>query len=149
MASNINQQYISTLKTIKNILSELFSLCKKKQESILEQDWRLLLEISERQQSINNDFDIILNKLLNFTHFNNEKEANEVLKIKNSIKEKINEYKELETLNKKLLKDAFYAAKQKAEKFFDSAYLDDTYTKDFKKDVTIWGNNPIMLDKTI
>ncbi len=144
--------YKSILKTLLNLLRELLILCSRKQKCILNQNWDDLTEIAEKQAEINKNFDVELTKILKYNLNNisdreNLKQDNEIKTMRKELKLKISQYKETELLNKKLLKDAFFIAKQKVDKIFNNNTNGETYTKNSPRD--IWGDKPVMLDKLI
>jgi predicted chitinase len=59
------------------------------------------------------------------------------------------EYKEIEALNFKMLKDNLFVTKQKLEKIFNQKPIKDTYTKELKKEEDIWNNTPVVFDRLI
>jgi hypothetical protein len=155
MVPQSNQMHIiykSILKTLSNLTQELIILCNEKQKCILSQDWDNLKSIAEKQLEINKSFDHEISKIIKYD-FNNEsnkeqfKQDKEIRLFKNNLKNKINQYKETENLNKRLLKDAFFVAKQKVDKILNNNPTNEIYTKNKPKD--IWGDKPIMLDKLI
>ncbi len=148
--SNLIIVYNSILKTLSTIIDELLKMSFQKKDFITNQDWDGLSKLVYDQEELNEQLNIIINQLndekfISFKNNDNEKIKSE----KKEIKQKLIKFKEMENLNKKLLKDAFYIAKKKAEIYFNAPINDETYKKELKKELNIWGNSSVLLDRTI
>lgn len=138
--------YKSNLETVLNILKELIFISLNIQKGIVTQNWLKVYELSEDQKQLNISFEESILKIDDKSIKNNEKE---IINLKNILKTRIKEYKRIEFINSRLLKDALYAAKQKVKYFFNNKEI-KTYKKDMKKDNNIWNtNNPVILDKFV
>lgn len=138
--------YKSILNTLLNLLKELKIISLKMQKHIVKQEWIKVYELSEEQDNLNKNFDKSIVNLNKNQNFENDME---IKSLKNDLKKQIKDYKEIEFINSKLLKDALFTAKQKVKYYFKNNNELDTYKKDMKKNSNIWNNNPVMLDKLI
>ncbi|MBN2546689.1 MAG: hypothetical protein JXB50_12885 [Spirochaetes bacterium] len=135
--------YLSSLDTINNILKEFIHNAAKMKESIIAQNWDNINETAAEQENLNTYFDDAMQKL-NFLKSFDNKNDEEISNLKKNIKAQINEYKEKEILNTKLLNDAMYSAKKKVEYFFKKTVKTDTYNKESKKNNKLWDDDPII-----
>jgi hypothetical protein len=141
-----NVIYKSNLETILNILKELIVISVNMQKYIVTQDWLKVYELSEDQEKLNKSFDDSIQKL---NKRETKEDKKEIIDLKSTLKTRIKEYKRIEFINSRLLKDALFAAKQKVKYFFNND-KSQTYKKDMKKDNNIWDvNNPVILDKLV
>jgi hypothetical protein len=143
--------YKSALKTLVNIFDKLLVIASEKQGLILSLSWDELYAKSSEQQELNRFFDVTMksygNKFL--SEDNLAIQDKEIASLKNELKLKIMEYKDIENLNFRLLKDAFFVAKNKVEKIFNKKVTNDTYTKDLKKTQELWDSTPIVFNRMI
>lgn len=145
--------HIILLKTFSNILNHLKSTSIDKQKSILDQDWDTLASIVQKQEQLkkyieenqraldelsSNDSSLV--KLLQ-----GEPECKTLTKV---LQATLEEYREIEKINVKLLNDALYCAKQKVTRLF-KLKPKSTYSKSLNKDVALWSENPVLLDRRI
>ena len=138
--------YKSNLETVLNILKELIVISLNMQKYIVTQDWLKVYELSEDQEKLNKSFD---ESIMNLNKRNIKEDKKEIIDMKNVLKTRVREYKRIEFINSKLLKDALYAAKQKVKYFFNNSNS-ETYKKDMKKDDNIWNTyNPVILNKLV
>ena len=138
--------YKSNLETVLNILKELIVISLNMQNYIVTQDWLKVYELSEDQEQLNKSFEESIMKL---KKKNIKEDKKEIIDLKNVLKTRVREYKRIEFINSKLLKDALFAAKQKVKYFFNNPKA-ETYKKDMKKDNNIWNtDNPVILDKFV
>jgi len=136
----------SNIDTLINIFSQLSKNAEHMQKSIINQQWENLYSLAKEQEDANK----YLNTFIKDMNDNTIKELlnmdNESNKFRKKLKKIIEKYRETETLNSKLLKDSFFAAKQKVENYFNQKDS-DTYTS--KKEQELWPDNPILLDQLI
>ncbi len=140
--------YLSILNTINNIIKEFINNASKMQNSIITQNWDEINEISIEQENLNSYFDDAMQKMNNLKSYENQNDE-EIIKLKKNIKSQINEYKEQEILNTKLLNDAMFCAKKKVEFFFKKTIKTDTYNKESKKNSKLWDDNPIIYNRVV
>ncbi len=138
--------YKSILNTLLYLLKDLKIISLKMQKYIVKQEWIKVYELSEEQDDLNKSFD---KSIMSFNKNYSIDNDIEIKSLKNDLKNQIKDYKEIEFINSKLLKDALFAAKQKVKYYFKNNNEIDTYKKDMKKESNIWNNNPVMLDKFI
>jgi len=150
MVSEISFQKKSALKTLINIFDKLLFVSTEKQKAIIEQKWDDLNLLSNENQKLNNIFDETMMVYQNkFDLSNNFDDDLEIQLQKKVLKEAVLKYKEVESFNFKLLKDAFFLAKLKVEKIFNKKVGNDTYNRDLKVSQELWDNSPCVLDKII
>ena len=82
------------------------------QNYIVTQDWLKVYELSEDQEQLNKSFEESIMKL---KKKNIKEDKKEIIDLKNVLKTRVREYKRIEFINSKLLKDALFAAKQKVK----------------------------------
>jgi hypothetical protein len=142
-------QIKTALMTLNNLFDKFILISEEKQKVILEQNWDELLLVSIEQDNLNKFFDDTMKSYGNkFDLKNLHSNDQEIKKLKTELNEKIIKYKEVENLNFKLLRDAYFLAKIKVEKFFNKK-VNDTYTRDLKKTQELWENTPYVLDSII
>jgi len=146
--NNNKTLYLSNLNTINNILKEFIDNASKMQDSIISQNWDKINQISIEQENLNSYFDDAMQKI-NYLKSNENQNDIEINKLKKNIKSQINEYKEKEILNTKLLNDAMYTAKKKVEYFFKKPVKTDTYNKESKKNNKLWDDDPIIYNRVV
>ncbi len=138
--------YKSNLETVLNILKDLIIISLNMQKYIVTQDWLKVYELTEDQEKLNKSFDASIMKL---NERNIKEEKKEITDLKNVLKTRIREYKRIEFINSRLLKDVLYVAKQKVKHYFNNDPQAETYKKDMKLDNNIWTDNPVLLDKIV
>ena len=138
--------YKSNLETVLNILKDLIVISLNMQKYIVTHDWLKVYELTEDQEKLNKSFDASIMKL---KESNIKEDKKEITDLKNVLKTRIREYKRIEFINSRLLKDVLYVAKQKAKYYFNNNPQAETYKKDMKLDNNIWTNNPVLLDKIV
>ncbi len=152
--NNSTKKYsLSTLKTLTNIFDELLIIADEKKENIILQNWDKIYELANKQEDINQHFDLsMLHENQNYTNLDKKdipKKNLEILDLQIKLRDKIREYNEKEELNTKLLNDVLFIAKQKVEKFFNSYIKKATYSRKTINESNLWNDNPIMLDKFV
>jgi hypothetical protein len=148
--STKNLKIKSVLKTLLNIFNELKIISIEKKKNIMEQNWELLYMNSGEHQKINQHFDELMKSISQNSDFKAEISVDpELRELKKQIRQKLMEYKEIESLNFKMLKDNLFVTKQKLEKIFNQKPIKDTYTKELKKEEEIWNNSPVIFNRLI
>ena len=138
MNENIRNQ--SNITTLINIINKYLDLAYIKQKIILDQDFTKLNKISIEQKEISIIFDNAIKEVSNNKINNPDKEK---------IKKLLNEYRDIEKINTKMLNDSLFAAKHKAEKLFNLTNFNDTYKMNEKKVSKLWNDAPFVLNEFI
>jgi hypothetical protein len=137
-------KYISSLKTLFNIFGKLTSIAEQKKKFILTQKWKELHAAAMVQEKLNELLDSSLREVQSFKNLEN---TGEIKTLKISICSIVNEYRYMENLNARLLKDALFVSKQKAQKFFNLDCQNETYSRNIKNISDLWGNKPLLHDR--
>ncbi len=144
---------IILLNSILNVLKRSYEIVTHKQSLILEARWDELYEISKTQQEVGVAFNGILQELNAFEQANvayKERVDANVSSLKHMIKSLIMNYKEIESINIKLLNDNMYVARQKVEKVFNLKPEKPSYDRELKdQNKKIWSYGPVVLDRFV
>lgn len=141
------------LKTFLNILNHLKTTSIEKQKSILDQDWDKLSEIAQKQEQLKQYIEENQRALDDLSSKDSQlfkaiKSEPENKALSTALQNTLNEYREIEKTNVKLLNDALYCARQKVTRLF-KLKPKCTYSKSLNQDVALWSENPVLLDKRI
>jgi hypothetical protein len=145
MAKNNSNFYVkSTLSSIYNLIDEFTNNALKMQKSILSLEWQNVYNLSIEQNELNSILDSILTKINN----NHESTENEIINLKTDLKSKMNEFKEIQKINSKLLKDNLTSAKMKVKTIFKNKNnLNNNYSEKLKSDSNLWNENAMILNR--
>ena len=141
-----DQNYKSIIESLNQILYQLKQSSLEKQNVILKQDWTRLRALSEEQDELLSFLDVKQKKL---SLYDDQRNNGSLKDIHLTIKKSIDDYREIEADNIRMLNDTLFVAKQKVEKIFRKQSGQKTYSKDLKKESNLWNNNPAVLDKFI
>jgi hypothetical protein len=144
--------YRSILSTILNTLDKMEELSRDKQKLILSKKWESLYTMSQEQQEVIfffNQAESDLKRITANPDYSTVKNNPDILLLKLRIKEKIFKYEEMESINRRLLKDFLYVAKQKVKEFFNQDEKETTYTSELDKKSQLWDQKPFVLDKFV
>lgn len=130
------------LKILLNQFVHMKNLAKEKQQCIIENDWSKLADIVHEQNTLKKDIENCGKNSLSA-------KTNDEDEMRRNIKKEINAYKEIETINVRLLKDALYLAKLKASKLFNLPLEEETYTADSALNATLLQNRPLVMDSFV
>ncbi len=138
------------LNALLEVLNRMKTIVKEKQLMIINAKWSELNTLSEEQQTVSS----ALNELLSRMTYNRAKGINrddcdsDISEMKLRIKQLIMSYKEVESVNIKLLNDVMFATKQKVEKIYNLKPDSPTYTKEANiSSKEVWREGPVMLDR--
>jgi len=143
--TNDTVRFMSAFQTLLTIFESLLITTKEKRVLIMEQRWDELVSVTQKQEDLTRSFEEII-KIVGIYFENNFNEESQ--NMKTLLKESIIRYKEEETLNVRLLKDAMFLTKHKVEKIYNIKQK-TTYSKDIRKDESVWTGQPVILDRFV
>lgn len=145
-------RYKSTLHTIMNVFDKLSEISKTKQKCILGQKWESLRDVAKSQQEVHKFIESAEKDLEIIGKQDTEnllKNNSELVFLRLRIRDKIEKYREQETINSRLLKDVLYVTREKVKVFLQKEDNGKTYNASLKNDEQIWDDCPMLMDKFV
>ncbi len=151
--NSLPAEVTSVLDTFQNVIDKFVQISLDKQTMILESRWDRLNQLTDTQNELKSHLDNTegnLLKLLSYIEKSNLAKDERIINKKKRIRTAIEEYKENEKINIKMLDDYMYATKLKIETIYSkNTKKNETYSKELRKNCDLFNRDPLIFDKLI
>ena len=151
---NNRKKFLSYLTVLLKLFDSMIEKCYEQRKHILTKNYEGLVQIVyqiEEDMKFINEIDSKLETYSVIPDFSNYMNDSEVILFKLQIREKIDKYREVETLNAKLMRDIMNFNKEKIKALLNTDIVEsNTYDNKLKnKEEKIWNDTPVVFDNFI
>lgn len=138
----------SMIDTYHNVICDLIDISEKKQQFITNLQWDMLSISSEQEVYAKYTLDELEK---NIDNLSKELDIKKLISDKNKIKirESLDKYREIESINVKLLNNSIEVAKKRVSDLLSDKGIDNTYTKELTREINLWENRSVLVDQRI